>query len=124
MPSRARFATSRSSSCFIGGVSTLLFNGNPLLRFDGYYLLCDALELPNLASRSARHWIELLRARLLRAPVERGIVAAPGERMWLSAYAPLALLYRLAISLAHRRSGSARCRSCSAAHGAVLRLRC
>ena len=31
----------------IGGVSTILFNGNPLLRFDGYYVLTDALELPN-----------------------------------------------------------------------------
>jgi putative peptide zinc metalloprotease protein len=36
----------------IGGLSTLLFNGNPLLRFDGYYVLADALELPNLARRS------------------------------------------------------------------------
>jgi putative peptide zinc metalloprotease protein len=30
-------------------VSTLLFNANPLLRLDGYHLLCDALQLPNLA---------------------------------------------------------------------------
>ena len=41
---------------FIGGVSTLLVNGNPLLRFDGYHVLCDALELPNLAQRSQRLW--------------------------------------------------------------------
>ena len=33
----------------IGGVSTLLFNGNPLLRFDGYYVLCDLIGIPNLA---------------------------------------------------------------------------
>lgn len=36
----------------IGSVSTLLFNGNPLLRFDGYYFLSDAIEIPNLGSRS------------------------------------------------------------------------
>ena len=35
----------------VGGVSTLLFNGNPLLRFDGYYVLADAIEIPNLATR-------------------------------------------------------------------------
>ena len=35
----------------IGGFSTLLFNGNPLLRFDAYYVLADYLEIPNLASR-------------------------------------------------------------------------
>ena len=39
----------------IGGVSTLLFNGNPLLRFDGYYILADLLEIPNLAQRSTRY---------------------------------------------------------------------
>ena len=29
-------------------VSSLLFNGNPLMRFDGYYVLMDMLEIPNL----------------------------------------------------------------------------
>lgn len=38
----------------LGSVSTLFFNGNPLMRFDGYYLLCDALDEPNLASRANR----------------------------------------------------------------------
>jgi putative peptide zinc metalloprotease protein len=32
----------------ICSVSTLLFNANPLVRFDGYHVLCDALQLPNL----------------------------------------------------------------------------
>ena len=36
----------------IGSVTTLLFNGNPLLRYDGYYMLSDLLEIPNLAQRS------------------------------------------------------------------------
>ena len=39
----------------IGGVSTVLFNGNPLLRFDGYYVLADAIELPNLGQRATRY---------------------------------------------------------------------
>ena len=33
----------------IGSVSTVFFNGNPLLRFDGYYMLADMIEIPNLA---------------------------------------------------------------------------
>ena len=33
-------------------VSTLLFNGNPLMRYDGYYVLADLLEVPNLAEQS------------------------------------------------------------------------
>lgn len=36
----------------IGSVSTLFFNGNPLMRFDGYYLLCDVIDQPNLATRA------------------------------------------------------------------------
>jgi putative peptide zinc metalloprotease protein len=31
---------------FVASVSTLLFNGNPLLRFDAYYVLADLLEIP------------------------------------------------------------------------------
>ena len=38
---------------FLCGVSTFLFNGNPLLRYDGYYVLADWLEIPNLQQQSA-----------------------------------------------------------------------
>lgn len=44
----------------IGGVSTLLFNGNPLMRYDGYHLLTEALDLPNLGARANQqlhYWI-------------------------------------------------------------------
>jgi len=37
---------------FISSVSTLMFNGNPLLRFDGYYILMDLTEIPNLRQKS------------------------------------------------------------------------
>ena len=37
---------------FLNAVSTILVNGNPLLRFDGYYILMDALEIPNLRQKS------------------------------------------------------------------------
>lgn len=33
-------------------ITTLLFNLNPLLRLDGYYILCDWLEIPNLRSKA------------------------------------------------------------------------
>ncbi|RZW22168.1 MAG: HlyD family efflux transporter periplasmic adaptor subunit [Desulfobulbaceae bacterium] len=35
----------------VAGVSSLLFNANPLMRFDGYYILTDLLAIPNLYSR-------------------------------------------------------------------------
>lgn len=39
---------------FMAGVSTILFNANPLMKFDGYYMLSDLLGMPNLASRSTQ----------------------------------------------------------------------
>ena len=84
---------------FIGSVSTLLVNGNPLLRFDGYHMLGDALELPNLATRSARHWTERLRRVVLRVDACGSVTPAPGEAAWWWAYAPAALCYRLLISV-------------------------
>ena len=48
---------------FVCSVSTVMFNGNPLLRYDGYYILADLLEIPNLRqkattilSRKMAHW--------------------------------------------------------------------
>lgn len=50
----------------LGGVSTLLFNGNPLMRYDGYYVLTDLLDLPNLAGRSGEYWQTLASRGLKR----------------------------------------------------------
>lgn len=38
---------------FVSSVSTLLFNANPLLRYDGYYILSDIVEIPNLRSKAS-----------------------------------------------------------------------
>ena len=81
----------------IGGVSSLLVNGNPLLRFDGYHVMCDVLELPNLAQRSNRYWQQLLRRYLLGLRASRFGALARGEVGWLVAYAPLSWLLRLAL---------------------------
>ncbi len=40
------------SVMFVSSVSTLMFNANPLLRYDGYYILSDILEIPNLKQKS------------------------------------------------------------------------
>ena len=41
---------------FLASVSTILFNANPLLRFDGYYLLADWLGVPNLQRQASQQW--------------------------------------------------------------------
>lgn len=40
------------STMFVCSVSTVIFNGNPLLRYDGYYILSDVLEIPNLRQKA------------------------------------------------------------------------
>jgi putative peptide zinc metalloprotease protein len=86
---------------FLGAVSSLLVNGNPLLRMDGYHALCDALDLPNLAARSRRWWLRV-GSRVVNGPGHAATApaCAPGERGWLIAYAPLSWGYRAALSLA------------------------
>jgi putative peptide zinc metalloprotease protein len=82
----------------IGAGSTLLFNGNPLLRFDAYFVLCDVLDLPNLAARSNAWWAHHL-ARLLLGSRSDLPSHAPSERKWMWLYAPASLAYRLLLSL-------------------------
>jgi putative peptide zinc metalloprotease protein len=85
---------------FIGGVSTLLVNGNPLLRFDGYHVLCDALELPNLAQRSARYWQAHAKRMVLGRSPEAIEQVRGSERAWLLGYGPASWLCRGSLTLA------------------------
>ncbi|QNM95066.1 peptidase M50 [Chitinimonas koreensis] len=83
----------------IAGVSTVVVNGNPLLRYDGYYILADLIEMPNLAQRGQRYYTYLwdryvFGARELDAPAER-----PAEKRWLIAYTPLAWCYRTFVTV-------------------------
>jgi putative peptide zinc metalloprotease protein len=87
------------SVMILGGLSTLLFNGNPLLRFDGYYVLCDAIEVPNLAQRSNTFWIWLIKRYAFGLEQTRMPELTAGEGKWLAAYAPLSLGYRISITL-------------------------
>ena len=79
----------------VAGASAVLFNGNPLLKFDAYYALSDVLEIPNLGPRSAKWhqaWLKrwVLGIRDVEYPVE-----AKGEGKWLALYTPLSLIYRM-----------------------------
>ncbi|QDU70371.1 hypothetical protein [Mucisphaera calidilacus] len=80
---------------FIAGVSTILFNANPLIRFDGYYMLSDALEVPNLMQRSKDYLYYLVRKYLygVRRPMNPAHVH--GEAPWLFSYAILSSIYRV-----------------------------
>jgi putative peptide zinc metalloprotease protein len=80
-------------------VLTLAINASPFMRFDGYFLLSDAVNMPNLHERAfalARWW---LRERLFGwgdAPPE---LLAPARRRWLVVFAMATWLYRLVLFL-------------------------
>jgi putative peptide zinc metalloprotease protein len=81
----------------IGGVSTVVFNGNPLLRYDGYYILSDLIEIPNLAQRSTRYLGYVVQRYLFGIETVESPVTAPGEKGWFLFYGPLAFCYRMAV---------------------------
>lgn len=79
------------------GVSTLFMNGNPLLRYDGYYVLSDAIEIPNLGQR-ANGWLGYLFKRyVLRLAWAEAPRATRGEQWWFVSYALLSFCYRMFI---------------------------
>ena len=83
----------------VAGVSTLVFNGNPLLRYDAYYILADLTELPNLAQRSARYWGYLAERYLLRGRDARSPAETNGERVWFGFYGVASTFYRLFVTV-------------------------
>ncbi len=85
---------------FIAALSTLMVNANPLMRFDGYHMLSDALNLPNLATRSSQYTLQSLARLFLRSNTSAGVVPAAGEKPWLLAYAPAALAMRWVVAWA------------------------
>lgn len=84
----------------IAGISTIFFNANPLLKFDGYYMLMDWLEIPNLRGR-ANGYLGYLCERYLfgHREAEAPDVSAR-ERVWFVIYALSSFVYRILVILA------------------------
>ncbi len=85
---------------FVAGVSTILFNGNPLLRYDGYYILTDLIEMPNLAQQSARQWGYLLQRHVLRSEHAQTVAHSGSEAAWLTFYGLASTFYRMLVTVA------------------------
>lgn len=79
----------------IAGVSTILFNVNPLLRYDGYYILSDLLEIPNLSQRSNKYLGYLTKYYVLGLKKAELPYVGPGEHFWLATYSVVAFIYRM-----------------------------
>lgn len=85
------------NTIFIAGISTLVFNANPLLRFDGYYMLADWLEIPNLRQRATKDLVYLCERYLFGRQVTPPHPPTPRERPWLIGYTLSSFVYRLVV---------------------------
>src|SRR3954464_15871514 len=77
----------------VAGVSTVMFNANPLLRYDGYYMLADWVQIPNLRARANQYLAQIVEQRLFGLPASEAEHAA-GERAWFAFYAIGSFVYR------------------------------
>jgi putative peptide zinc metalloprotease protein len=78
---------------FVASVSTVLFNGNPLLRYDAYYILADLIEIPNLRQRSNDYLKYLFKRHLIgdRVPINTD---SHREKVWYVTYGIASAIYR------------------------------
>ena len=82
------------NAMIIAGFSTVIFNANPLLRYDGYYMLADLLEIPNLRSRANAYLGYLCERYLFGRRDAEPPPATPGERAWFVVYFTASVAYR------------------------------
>jgi putative peptide zinc metalloprotease protein len=83
------------NTIFIAGASTVFFNANPLLRYDGYYMLADLIEIPNLRNRSNTYLLYLCERYLFGNAAATAPDATVSERAWFVSFGILSFLYRL-----------------------------
>lgn len=76
----------------LASLATLVFNANPLMRFDGYYILSDALRTPNLQPRGRRVLIDAAKRFLLGVG---GSARERQEHWWVGAFGLASLAWRL-----------------------------
>ncbi len=84
---------------FVASVSTLIFNANPLLRFDGYYVLSDLIEIPNLSRRSGIYIQYLVKKYFWAVKGIQNPANSLGEGLWFVFYGIVSTTYRIYICI-------------------------
>lgn len=82
----------------IGSVSSVVFNGNPLLRFDAYYMLSDAIQVPNLYQKAQRQWMYFGDRYVLGTPQLESPAQDEREWWWLTVYGALSFIYLMIVT--------------------------
>ncbi len=80
----------------IAGISTVMFNANPLLRFDGYYILSDLTHIPNLRVRSNQYLTYLIERYLFGVKLGE-FEGTSSEKRWFVFFGIASFMYRMFI---------------------------
>ena len=83
----------------IAGISTVLFNANPLLRFDGYHILMDTIEIPNMRQRATTYFKYLAERYAIGRRDAEAPSVTPGERRWFIGFSITSFAYRVLVSV-------------------------
>lgn len=81
------------NTMFVCSVSTLMFNANPLMRYDGYYILSDLLEIPNLRQKANALVRSKAGAWLLGLPENNDPFLPARGRIWFVLFAIASTVY-------------------------------
>lgn len=82
---------------FVASVSTVVFNINPLLRFDGYYMLSDLLDIPNLAQHSGQQLKYFAEHYLFGVKKAENPSDTRREAFWFSVFGIGSGIYRIVV---------------------------
>ncbi len=86
------------NAMLVASVTTVIFNANPLLRYDGYYILADFLEIPNLRQKSTEYTLGLIKRHVFGVKLQQPL-PPPLQRFWLFSYSITSSIYRTFIGV-------------------------
>lgn len=86
------------SLMIVCSVSTVVFNGNPLMRYDGYYVLADWLEIPNLRDRANRYLQRLVMEHCLGIETQPEPYMELHRRIMFLVFAIVSYIYRWVVT--------------------------
>jgi putative peptide zinc metalloprotease protein len=86
------------NAMLVASVTTVVFNANPLLRYDGYYILSDLLEIPNLRQKSSEYALGLIKRHVFRVKQQQPLPSIR-QRVELFTYAITSTIYRTFVGI-------------------------
>ncbi len=88
------------ATMFICSVNTIMFNANPLLRYDGYYVMADWLEIPNLRIKSTQFFAYLIQEKVLGLEIPVQSYMPKSRRLLFVTYSVASYIYRWFVTFA------------------------